>query len=70
MNVDVVEAVRASSDNLKNAILRSVTVDGKIRKAEVNLITDCTFTDADVQSAARALKPFVPGYFSCAVTIS
>lgn len=70
MNGDVVEAVRASSQNLKNAILRSVSVDRGSRKVEVSVICDHTFTESDLKSATQAVKPFIPVFFDYSVNIS
>lgn len=70
MNGDAIGAVRASSENLKNSIFRSVSVDGVNRKVEVSLITDHSFTDGDLQSATNALKPYIPDYFSYKLAIS
>lgn len=63
MSGEVVEAVRASSENFKRAILQSVTVSRQRREAEINFITDHAFSAADVDSARKALAPFVPRYF-------
>lgn len=58
------EAVRASSENLKNAILRSVTVDRQTRSVEIAVVTDKVFSDDDFTNVKNALKPFIPEYFS------
>lgn len=70
MNGEAAEAVRASSENLKNAILRSVTVSRSERKVEVSVICDRSFTENDLKNATLALKPFIPGYFGLKVNIS
>lgn len=70
MNAEILEAVRASSPNLKSAILRSVTVERATRTVCVEIITDRIFSEADRTAAQNAIKPYVPGYFDCAVEIS
>lgn len=69
MSGNAIEAIRASSENLKNAILESVAVEKAARKVEISVITDHSFCETDFQNAKLALKPFVPGFFSYEVKI-
>ena len=63
MSGDVIGAIRASSENLKNSILRSVTVDGKSRLVEIAVVTDRVFSPSDLQNAKLSVKPYVPEFF-------
>lgn len=65
----MLEAVRASSQNLKNAIFRSVTVDRATRRVGIEVVTDCTFSESDRKAALNAVKPAVPEYFDCCIDI-
>lgn len=70
MSVKVIEAVRASSPNLKNSIVRSLQVDKFARSVEINIITDLAFTNTDAESVRAALRQFVPESFTYTVNIS
>ncbi len=69
MSGDILSAVRASSQNLKNAILRSVTVERATRTVKIEVVTDNTFSEADTNSALGAVKPYIPEYFDCIVNV-
>ncbi|MDE7453246.1 MAG: hypothetical protein K2N22_02435, partial [Clostridia bacterium] len=56
-----------SLDNLNNAILDSVVLDGKT--VTVKLITDKVYTEADKAGALAAAKKMVPEIFDCKVEI-
>lgn len=64
MSVEVLEAVRASSENLKDSILRSVILDKASRSVEISVVTDRVFTVEDLKNAELAIKPFVPDFFT------
>lgn len=70
MKGNVLEAIRASSENLKNAILRSVTVDRAARTVNITIITDRVFSEIDLQNAKNAIRPFIPEYFGYIVQIN
>ena len=65
----MLKAIRASSENLKNAILRSVAVNKSTRAVEIVIVTDQVFGNADILSAKQAVKPFIPEYFKYDVLI-
>lgn len=69
MSGDILEAVRASSENMKNAILRSVTVEKATRTVNIEFITEKTFGEADKNAVLSAVQPAVPAYFDCEVSI-
>lgn len=56
-----------SSDNLKNAIIESVVLDGKT--VVVKLITDKVYNESDKEFALAAAKKMVPALFGCKVEI-
>lgn len=63
MSSEIIEAVRASSENFRRAILRSVSVERATRTVKIEIVTDHAFTDGDRAGVERALKPFIPAYF-------
>ncbi len=69
MSGEILGAIRASSQNLSNAILHSVTVERASRTVTVDLVTDRTFGENDKSAALSAVKPFVPEYFNCNLNI-
>lgn len=69
MSGDILGAVRASSQNLKNAIIRSVTLEQATRTVTIEIVTDNTFTETDKNAATYAVLPAVPKYFKCNVSI-
>lgn len=70
MTDKILTEIRSSGDNLKNTILRNITVDGTRRTVTVNLVTDAAFTPADKKNADSILRKYVPAYFSLKVDIS
>ena len=69
MSNKILEAIRASSPNFKNSILRSVAVDKLTRSVEIDLVTDCAFTEEDRRSAESAVKSLIPEFFSFSLVI-
>ena len=64
MNNKILEAIRASSSNFQNAIMRSVTVNRETHRAEIEIATDCAFSESDISKAEAAIQPLMPEFFS------
>lgn len=69
MNNKILEAIRASSPNLKNSILRTVTVNKILHSVEIEVATDCAFSEVDKHNAEKAVAPFVPEFFTFSLVI-
>lgn len=69
MNNKILEAIRASSSNFKNSILRSVSVNKVARSVEIEIATDCTFSEEDRCSAEKAIEPLIPQFFTFSLNI-
>lgn len=69
MNNKILEAIRASSPNLKNSILRSATVSRISRTVEIDIATDCTFSEEDRRNAEAAVSRYVPEFFKFSLII-
>lgn len=63
------EAIRASSPDFKNSIMRAVTVNKFARSVEIDIATDCTFTEEDKRNAESAISPFIPKYFTFSLIV-
>lgn len=69
MNNKILEAIRASSSNLKNSILRTVTVNKIAHSVEIDIATDCTFSEEDRRNAENAVSPLIPEFFTFSLVI-
>lgn len=70
MNNKILEAIRASSPNLKNSILRAVSVHKGLNSVEIEVVTDCTFTEEDRRNANIAVRPLIPNTFTFKLIIA
>lgn len=61
---DILSQIRRSGENLRNAILRRITLNKSEREVTVQLITDKAFTESDKQDAYQILRKYIPRYFS------
>lgn len=67
---DILNEIRATGFNLKNAIMLPPVLERERRLVTIRLITDVTFVNADKMRALAVVKKYVPSYFGCAVEIS
>ncbi len=70
MTDKILAELRAVSVNLKNAILRNITVVTAEKTVTVYLVTDAAFTPSDKERAAAVLRGYVPAYFGLNLEIS
>ena len=69
MENKIIEAIRSSSQNLKDAILRTVSVEKSTRTVCVEVVTNRSFTVNDKLNAELAVHPFIPDYFTLSLEI-
>lgn len=67
---EMLAAIRATSDNMSNAIINSVEVDEGDRSVIVKLVTDKAYSQDDLRMAANVILKYVPEYFKTDVVIS
>lgn len=70
MTDNILNELRAKIDNLKNAIIGSVTLEKSKNLVSVRLVTDISFTPEDKIRAHSVLRKSVPEYFGLEVEIS
>ncbi|MDE6585914.1 MAG: hypothetical protein K2K80_04465, partial [Clostridia bacterium] len=70
MTDKILSELRLSCANLKNAIMRRVTLNKCEKLVMVSLVTDTAFTIADKTAAVEIIKKYVPDYFNAEVEIS
>lgn len=69
MNNRILEAIRASSPNFKNSILRNVTVNRITRSVEIDVATDCAFSEQDRRNAEKSVSSLIPEFFTFSLNI-
>lgn len=69
MNDSCLREIR-NIDNFNNAIIKSVVLDSNTGNAEINIITDKCFTDADKGKVFEIVRKYVPERFGCVAKIS
>ena len=69
MSNKILQSIRASSPNFKNAIMRSVTVDRATSRVGIDIVTDCAFSDADIKSAENAVRLLMPDLFNFSLNV-
>lgn len=70
MTDEILSELRSSRENLKNAIIRGVTLERAQKLVTVNIVTDVAFTADDRAAAEKTIEKYVPDYFKTAVEIS
>lgn len=68
MKNKILQEIRAASPNFKNAIMHAVTVNKSTRIAEIEIITDCAFSDSDIKRAESAVRLLMPELFNFTIT--
>lgn len=68
--INIIDAVRSSSENFQNAILRPLTVDRAERTVEINIITDRAFTERDKDKLREVIGQYIPEYFTFSINVS
>lgn len=70
MTDEIITELRSAVLNLRNTVIRSMTLDKSNNLVIVNLVTDCSFTQSDQTRAHLILRKYIPGYFDLKVKIS
>ncbi|MBD5632313.1 MAG: hypothetical protein HDP34_03705, partial [Clostridia bacterium] len=70
MTDKILAELRALSPNLKNCIIRGITLERSRKIVTVNITADAAFTHGDKAMALSVIGKYVPKYFDCAVEIT